>query len=756
MAQLDTDVDSHIPQEQISDNSPKAPADDHINVGETKDDTASGDVSALHELLKRMEADDEDAGGELNRLRKMLRESHKAHVNSKDPEGVSPLHIAAERGLEKAATVLIEAKANISIEDEESWQPLHYACRKGKHNLAELLLDNKADIEAQGHWQQTPLQTACQKGHSEVANLLLERGANVNSLDDEEFTPLFYAAVWGRHEAVDLLLRKDKSNIDHAVRDDDGWTALHAASYHGYQEVVAMLRKEEAAMGIRDNLGRTPLMLATDKNHADAMRELIFKRKEHEDPHLNDRDKEQDAALTLAAGSGFAEGVRILMDHGADCNIRNKFSRTPIIIASRCRNQDVVLALLQPESRADINAQDQEGLTALHHAACRGHVEVVQLLLNHQADARIPDTKGRHALHGACLQGNVAIVKMLLGVAGQQLKIPDQTGMTPLHVACKAGDEDVFHATIDQLGPQDSIHPEGESPDYISGRHHAVVELLLKSGADPDAKTSVGESVLRLALQSGEQEKLQHLVKYMRVEDEDTPLCSTLKQVNSDKVISDFEGLLNWAAGEFRRHSIAKSLIKKRYASSASSSSECKDGSAIQWAAWTNLAEVLWRLIANSPWDRQTMATIKSLETQKNPLSRWQQKVGEQAQNCDDADPQMEDRLTVRDVIRDPPLGLLCNMHVDSRDFGLPTVDRESYSNLDTLSQLEAAIFQFYKGKSRFGSLRRDRNVQEVIYSKGPQIIIEAMMKKVEKYIEELKPSFTWVHLPSTNVSLNS
>lgn len=756
MQNLTADVEAPAPQEQVIDGGPESPADHRLNVRDTKDGNFGKGVSALHELLKRMKANDEDAFGEVKRLREMLREPRKAYVNAKGPEGVASLHLAAERGLKKAAEVLIEAGANVSIQDDDLWQPLHYACRGGNRNIATLLLDNGADIEAQDRWQQTPLHKVCKEVHSEVLELLLERGANVNALDDEKYTPLYFAADWGRRSAVELLLRKDKSNINHALRDDDGWTALHAAADHGLEEIVSILRREGAGVGIRDNQGRTALILATDQEQVGAMRELLYKVEEHEDLHLDARDNEQDAALALAAGRGFLAGVRLLIERGADCNIRNSFYRTPIIIASRWRNRDVVLELLQNKRPADINAQDDEGQTALHHAASRGHADVLQLLLKHHADASISDNRGRQALHLACFQGNLAIVKMLWSItAGQQLESRDHDGMTPLHIACKAGDEDVEHVPSEKLGPENLTNLEGEIFDFISGRHDAVVEFLLKSNPDPDAKASNGETVLRLAIQSGKHEKVQHLVEYMQLYDKAAPLCSTLKDFDADKTHSNFYALLYWASGKFEMHPVARSLLMKHYTSSGSALPGSKDWSAIQWAAWANLPDALWLLIANSPLDKQTMVHIKSLDVPNSPVSQSQQQGGKKDHNCDDSDFHL-DRLTVPDVIRDPPLGLLCNMHADSQDFGLPTVDKKMYSNPDILSLLEAVVFQFYKGESRFGSIRRDRNVQEVIYTKGPQTITEAMMKRVKDHIQDLEPSFIWVHLPSTNVSLST
>lgn len=48
--------------------------------------------------------------------------------------------------------------------------------------------------------------------------------------------------------------------------------------------------------------------------------------------------------------------------------------------------------------RAVIDAQDDLGMTALHHAAIAGHQAVVKLLISRGADLAVNDNKGRTAL----------------------------------------------------------------------------------------------------------------------------------------------------------------------------------------------------------------------------------------------------------------------------------------------------------------------------------------------------------------------
>src|SRR5437867_1580760 len=66
----------------------------------------------------------------------------------------------------------------------------------------------------------------------------------------------------------------------------------------------------------------------------------------------------------------------------------------------------------------DINAPFEGGRTALHEAAARGHLELVQVLLAAGADASVRDDDGETALLKAALNGQSAVVGILLPLAG--------------------------------------------------------------------------------------------------------------------------------------------------------------------------------------------------------------------------------------------------------------------------------------------------------------------------------------------------
>ena len=76
----------------------------------------------------------------------------------------------------------------------------------------------------------------------------------------------------------------------------------------------------------------------------------------------------------------------MLLDRGADINAQNNDGCTALQEASLKGQEDVVEMLLDQE--ADINAEDNHGLTALQQASSSGHVEIVEMLLDRGADKK--------------------------------------------------------------------------------------------------------------------------------------------------------------------------------------------------------------------------------------------------------------------------------------------------------------------------------------------------------------------------------
>uniref|UniRef100_A0A7C1GC84 Zinc-ribbon domain-containing protein n=1 Tax=Thermofilum adornatum TaxID=1365176 RepID=A0A7C1GC84_9CREN len=157
--------------------------------------------------------------------------------------------------------------------------------------------------------------------------------------------------------------------------------------------------------------------------------------------NVNARDIYGDTPLHNAAGRGYADVARILLEHGAYVNAKDSlYGWTPLHFAAFEGHVDVVKLLL--EHGADVNARNRDGWTPLHRAADMGHVDVARILLEHGADANAKSKNGWTPLHDAAFEGHVDVVKLLLE-HGADPSIRDKDGNTPLDIAREKGHKEV-------------------------------------------------------------------------------------------------------------------------------------------------------------------------------------------------------------------------------------------------------------------------------------------------------------------------
>jgi ankyrin repeat protein len=98
-------------------------------------------------------------------------------------------------------------------------------------------------------------------------------------------------------------------------------------------------------------------------------------------------------SLMLAAGDEDFEDVRQLIESGNNINVKNVHGQTALDWAANFAQNDMENAIriidLLLNHRADINAQDNQGITALMHAASRGNLVLLRHLLQRGADPNL-------------------------------------------------------------------------------------------------------------------------------------------------------------------------------------------------------------------------------------------------------------------------------------------------------------------------------------------------------------------------------
>ncbi len=119
----------------------------------------------------------------------------------------------------------------------------------------------------------------------------------------------------------------------------------------------------------------------------------------------------------------------LLSDKRTQVEIRNTLDESALMLASLKGNLDLCKALIVRD--ADVN---KPGWTPLHYAATGGHVDVLQLLLDHHAYIDAASPNGSTPLMMAAMYGTDDAVRLLLG-AGADSTLKNGLGLTALDFA---------------------------------------------------------------------------------------------------------------------------------------------------------------------------------------------------------------------------------------------------------------------------------------------------------------------------------
>jgi ankyrin repeat protein len=177
------------------------------------------------------------------------------------------------------------------------------------------------------------------------------------------------------------------------------------------------------------------------------------------------------------------------------------------------------IAMLLLEAGAGIDNVDDEGKTALFHAANLGYLGLLRLLLFWGADCYIKAIKNRTPLHAAAEKGHSTIVQCLFEKKIFEVDCKDQADETPLTLAARG----------------------------TSVAHANVVRNLLENGANAHIKIFGLHTLIFFAVECGNDTSMQYILKDPRVDPDErnidklTPLVIAAKNGHENAILMLFE-----------------------------------------------------------------------------------------------------------------------------------------------------------------------------------------------------------------------
>ena len=392
------------------------------------------------------------------------------------------LHVLIDRNLIGVMSEFISNKSMLNSLNDKEQTPLIYAILVGNPDAVQILLDAGADVTLTDNKNKTAIYYALQQSlDSEQTKRLVSMGADINWMDENNNTLL--------HEFFSentLSLRYFDFDLD--KQNKVGQTAFHKAiameRWFDIEEYPNLSATYNLNINTTDIYGKTPLISAID-NELDM---IFFHKLLIQGAQLN--------VGALPVKLNTLDNDSCVLSYTTETGEKRQ---TDIIRldSSLCFYAKIgnVNAVKEEVNRIQINGGSIDrpatsGLTALHIASWKGHVDIVELLLAANASVDQEDAKdGWTALHLASRFGYVDIVELLLAASASVDQEDAKDGWTALHYASHYGHVDIVElllaagASVDQEDVEDgwtALH-------YASSSGHVdIVKLLLAAGASVD------------------------------------------------------------------------------------------------------------------------------------------------------------------------------------------------------------------------------------------------------------------------------
>ena len=155
------------------------------------------------------------------------------------------------------------------------------------------------------------------------------------------------------------------------------------------------------------------------------------------------------------------------------------------------RNTGAVRTLIQ--QKANVNAPQVDGTTALHWAVRLDEAELADMLIRAGANVSATNRDGVRPLQLAAMNGNAIMLDKLIKAGADPNQPLTQYGDTALMMAARTGKTDALKVLLEAGGKVNEREKWGGTTALmwaVSERHPEAVKLLIEQGADVKARSN--------------------------------------------------------------------------------------------------------------------------------------------------------------------------------------------------------------------------------------------------------------------------
>jgi ankyrin repeat protein len=265
--------------------------------------------------------------------------------------------------------------------------------------IEQLLQSKQIEPNAIVSNDRSALSLAASCGYTDVMKCFIRNGADVNLANKGNlgYTPLEEAAREGKIEALKLLIEE---NVEIDKGNTINTNALIGACICAKKEAVEFLLNNGANINHADRSGQTALHYICQ--NAQQWGSLNITKIENniteqlENPRFNQH--------TII--------FNLLLESKADVNALTNYGLTPLHLVAHTDTYSFIAPLI--DKGANVNYQNSKGFSPLHAAADKGNIRSCIELINHGADINITDSDGFTPILGATSSRNIELVRFLL------------------------------------------------------------------------------------------------------------------------------------------------------------------------------------------------------------------------------------------------------------------------------------------------------------------------------------------------------